>query len=103
MHSISLKGFVVGAFAFLSGVSAFSQDLIASQAPIDRRLKAVDSVAIQRIINKTETWSDAGELYTSWNTQNTHCYSSAELPDSFKIDLRGFCMPTPSRNFTSRY
>lgn len=103
MHSISLKGFVVGAFAFLSGVSAFSQDLIASQAPIDRRLKAVDSVAIQRIIDKTETWSDAGELYTSWNTQNTHCYSSAELPDSFKIDLRGFCMPTPSRNITSRY
>ena len=91
MHSIFLKGFVVGAFAFLSGVSAFSQDLIASQAPIDRRLKAVDSVAIQRIIDKTETWSDAGDLYTSWNTQNTHCYSSAELPDSFKIDLRGFC------------
>lgn len=103
MHSISLKGFVVGAFAFLSGVSAFSQDLIASQAPIDRRLKAVDSVAIQRIINKTEMGSDAGELYTTWNTQNTHCYSSAELPDSFKIDLRGFCMPTPSRNITSRY
>jgi murein DD-endopeptidase MepM/ murein hydrolase activator NlpD len=25
------------------------------------------------------------------------------VPDSFKIDLRGFAMPTPSRNITSRY
>lgn len=102
MNLIVLKRLAVGTMAFVAGISAFGQDLIARQAPIDRRLKAVDSVAIQRIIDNEER-IDLSDIYTSWNTSDTHCYSSAAVPDSFKIDLRGFCMPTPSRNITSRY
>ena len=43
------------------------------------------------------------ELYNSWVTNKAHPYKSEEVPDSFVIDLRGFCMPTPSRNVTSRF
>ena len=34
------------------GASAYCQDLIARQAPVDRRLRAVDSVAIQRAVDR---------------------------------------------------
>ncbi len=83
-------------------IPAHGQDLLASQAPIDRKLKAVDSVTMQRLIQDEDLLSGLS-LYTSWNNSTTHCYSSAELPDSFKIDLRGFAMPTPSRNVTSKF
>ena len=35
-----------------SMLSASAQDLIARQAPVDRRLRAVDSVAIQRAVER---------------------------------------------------
>ena len=38
----------------LFSLPAFSQDLLASQAPIDRRLRAVDSVALRRVIRRKE-------------------------------------------------
>ena len=83
---------------------AEAQDLIARQAPVDRKLKAVDSVTInkalrqQRMVNYEQT-----DLYTSWVTNKVHCYSETEVPDHYRIDLRGFCMPTPSRVITSNY
>ena len=43
------------------------------------------------------------ELYTSWNTSKVHCYANATLPESYRIDLRGFAMPTPSRVVTSKF
>lgn len=86
----------------MASIPMQAQDLIAVQAPIDRKLKVVDSVALQRLIETDELENGEG-LYTSWNNNSTHCYSSAALPDSFKIDLRGFAMPTPSRNVTSGF
>lgn len=83
---------------------AEAQDLIARQAPVDRKLKAVDSVTInkalrqQRMVNYEQT-----DLYSSWVTNKVHCYSETDVPDHYRIDLRGFCMPTPSRVITSNY
>ncbi len=93
-----------GIFALILGNSqAFGQDLLASQAPIDRELKAVDSVSLQRFI-QTEAERAGMELYgDSWNNRSVHCYSSTLVPDSFKIDLRGFAMPTTSRRVTSGF
>ena len=86
-----------------STVTAFGQDLIANQAPIDRKLKAVDSVSLQRYILTRYDNNAVDQLYSSWNTDKAHCYASSEVPDSFRIDLRGFAMPTPSRLVTSRF
>lgn len=86
-----------------SSMSAFSQDLIARQAPVDRRLRAVDSVTIQRVIERDADANFSNDIYNSWVTTKAHPYLSSEVPDSFRIDLRGFCMPTPSRDVTSRY
>lgn len=86
------------------GASAYCQDLIARQAPVDRRLRAVDSVAIQRAVDRDIMNSElSSDVYNSWVTNRAHPYSSSEVPESYRIDLRGFCMPTPSRNITSRF
>lgn len=85
------------------GASAYSQDLIARQAPVDRRLRAVDSVTIQRAVDRDMQGDYSSDIYNSWVTTKAHPYKSSEVPDSFRIDLRGFCMPTPSRNVTSRF
>lgn len=83
---------------------AEAQDLIARQAPVDRKLKAIDSLTInkalrqQKMVNYEQT-----DLYSSWVTNKVHCYSETEVPDHYRIDLRGFCMPTPSRVITSNY
>jgi len=82
----------------------FGQDLIARQAPIDRKMKTVDSVSINRVMKRAEVTNyENTELYTSWNTSKVHCYANATLPESYRIDLRGFAMPTPSRVVTSKF
>ncbi len=104
MNLTRLKHISAGIVLFISSVATgYGQDLIASQAPIDRKLKAVDSVALQRIIEAEEVENFSFLYDDSWDNKSVHCYSSAVVPDSFKIDLRGFAMPTPSRNVTSNY
>ena len=99
-----LRRIILSVFFFAGiGVAAFSQDLIAKQAPVDRRLRAVDSVTIQRAVERDELLNFSDEIYSSWVTNLAHPYKSSEVPDSFTIDLRGFCMPTPSRQVTSGY
>jgi murein DD-endopeptidase MepM/ murein hydrolase activator NlpD len=66
-------------------------------------MKAVDSVALHRLID-TESFYEApaADLYDDWD--NTHAHSHAtELPDSFRISLKNFCMPTDSRVLTSNF
>lgn len=98
------KSFFIGGLLFLcTAVGAVAQDLLARQAPIDRKIKAADSVAL-KVLRQSEQRMAGYELYaSSWNNDKVHCYNSSMLPDSFRIDLRGFYMPTTSRNVTSRY
>lgn len=96
-----LKTIAVCAIMALSALPVVGQDLLARQAPIDRKMKAVDSVALQRIMQAEEYDSPAAELYEDWN--NKYAHKATELPDSFKIDLRHFCMPTTSRVLTSNF
>ena len=105
MNFRKLRNIAVSFVLSLAALPSHGQDLLANQAPIDRKLKTVDSVTLLRLIEmeKEEAFNASSEIYKTWNTQSTHCYYSEILPDSFKIDLRGFAMPTPSRKITSRY
>ena len=78
------------------------QDLLARQAPIDRRMKAVDSVALHRLIEIESYDSPSADLYDDWDNMHAHSRVT-ELPDSFRISLRNFCMPTTSRVLTSNF
>lgn len=79
-----------------------AQDLIANQAPTDRRVRSVDSVALQRLLDM-QTYEHEADIYDSWDNTKAHPYASELIPDSFRIDLRGFVMPTTSTKVTSRY
>ena len=91
------------AVAAMVSLSSFSQDLIARQAPIDKKLKTVDSLALQKQIRAEQTEYPALSLYPNWNNQYVHAYGNAIIPDTYTIDLTGFHMPTPSTKITSPF
>lgn len=85
----------------LSAAPVMGQDLLARQAPVDRKMKAVDTVALRSIIEREQAGSLSAQLYSEWS--NKYAHRATELPDSFRIDLRGFAMPTSSRVITSQF
>ena len=97
----NIKKFAAIAFASLAVLPAAGQDLLANQAPIDRKIKAVDSLMMQQLL-MNEVWeSPAAELYEDWD--NLFAHKQTALPDSFRINLRNFCMPTTNRVVTSNF
>ena len=89
------------ALASIATLPATAQDLLARQAPIDRKMKAVDSVALHQLILNEQAETPAADLYEDWN--NHYAHRATALPDTFKINLRGFCMPTDNRVVTSNF
>lgn len=91
------------AVAAMVSLSSFSQDLIARQAPIDKKLKSVDSLALQKQIRAEQSEYPTLSLYPNWNNQYVHAYGNAIIPETYTIDLTGFHMPTPSTRITSPF
>ena len=81
--------------------SALAQDLLARQAPVDRRMRSLDTLALRSAIEREEARTPASQLYDDWN--NTYAHRATELPDSFRINLKHFCMPCKSRVVTSNF
>lgn len=100
MNFTTIKRLLVGIVVFSAVQTAVGQDLIAKQAPIDKKLQAADSVAMVLML---EVEDEIDDLYKSWDNTSTHCYSRSDVPDSLEIDLRGFAMPTTSRKVTSGF
>ena len=96
-----LKTIAILACMSLTAVPTMGQDLLARQAPIDKKMKAVDSVALSRLIQTEQMETPAADLYEDWN--NVYAHKATELPDTFRIDLRNFCMPTDNRVVTSNF
>ena len=96
-----IKKILSVALMTLATLPTMGQDLLARQAPIDKKMKAVDSVALSRLIMFEQLENPAADLYSDWDTHYAH--HETALPDSFRIDLRNFCMPTPSRVLTSNF
>ncbi|WP_455593489.1 peptidoglycan DD-metalloendopeptidase family protein [Bacteroides sp.] len=103
MNFNCIKTIMIAATAMVS-LNSFSQDLIARQAPIDRKLKSVDSLALQKQIRAEQAEYPALSLYPNWNNQYVHAYGKdAIIPESYTVDLTGFHMPTPSTRITSPF
>ncbi len=98
-----IRTLAVAALAFTS-LSSFGQDLIARQAPVDKKMRAIDSVALQRQIKLEQSQYPAYSLYPTWDNKYVHAYGKeVVIPDTFRVDLTGFCMPTDSRKITSKF
>ncbi len=97
----TIKTLTITAFLALTAATASAQDLLARQAPIDKKMKAVDTLALRNLINKEQMGSPSAQLYKEWN--NKYAHRASELPDSFLINLKHFCMPTTNRVITSNF
>ena len=96
-----IKKIAILTITTICSLPMMGQDLLARQAPIDRKMKTVDSVALQRLIFTENYDSPAEDLYEDWS--NKYAHQETALPDSFRISLKDFCMPTTSRVLTSNF
>ena len=98
-----IKVVAVAVFALVS-LNVSGQDLLARQAPIDKKLKAIDSVALIPQIKKEMAAYPAFGLYPVWNNTRVHAFGNAVVvPDTFRIDMTGFAMPTTNTKITSKF
>ena len=83
--------------------SGVAQDKLASMAPVDKKMRAIDSLSIARLLQHEEAaLAPASALYPEWNNVYTTHYG-VQIPEEYKIDLRGFHMPADSRLVTSHF
>ena len=88
---------LVSLFVVLSiGVAA--QDMLVDKVVVSRHMERVDSVAPHNMLLNESYVIPSMDMYPKW--ENTGVHFTATLPDSFKIDLTGFVMPTTSRKIT---
>ena len=108
--SIRIKTLLAALALTLAGTSAQAQDLLARQAPVDKKMKMVDSLSLRRMFQEnapSRTFFDnlenpSSHLYPTWDNGRGRTYG-VTMPREFSIDLRGFSMPCDSRLVTSSY
>ena len=91
---------LVALTAVSTAVSA--QDLLANKAPSDRTLKDLKTIKINNTPAFIDLHNPAGEIYSTWD-HTSALIAPGVMPPNFKVDLRGFAMPTPSRKITSKF
>lgn len=96
-----VKTFAISMLLAVTSTTANAQDLLARQAPVDRKMAAVDTIMLRNITMREELESPSAELYANWD--NKYAHRATELPETYKIDLRHFTMPTTSRVITSNF
>lgn len=106
MHFLKISGkkrtLMLSLLAMIACTS-FAQDQLASVAPIDKRMRSIDSISIANILEMEALVGDpAASIYPEWDNTYTTQYG-VDMPKEYKIDLRGFHMPCESNRVTSSY
>ena len=86
----------------MSTLQIQAQDIIAHQAASDKQMKDISTIKTHKILNNANLNNPATNVYSNWDNASVNSVAGA-VPSNFKIDLRGFCMPTPSRVVTSKF
>lgn len=96
-----VKTFAISMLLAVTSTTANAQDLLARQAPVDRKMAAVDTIMLRNITMREELESPSADLYANWD--NKYAHRATQLPETYKIDLRHFTMPTTSHVITSNF
>ncbi len=86
----------------MSSLTMSAQDLLANRAPSDKKLTDLKAIKINNTSAFIDLHNPAGNIYSTWDNKSA-LVAPGVLPPNFKIDLRGFAMPTPSRKITSNF
>ncbi|MBR4337174.1 MAG: peptidoglycan DD-metalloendopeptidase family protein [Bacteroidaceae bacterium] len=99
LHKIQFLAFTTALWIIGSG-SVRAQDALPSEMQPDTPMAEVDrfDFLVYNLDGPLPlTDNPANELYHGiWNQGATFSYPNLQLPDTLAIDLRGYCMPTPS-------
>ena len=68
--------FVFFCLFIVLGITGYAQDLMARQAPLARKLKAVDSVSLQRAIRQ-EMSEMISDIYPVWSNEHVNVYKDS--------------------------
>ena len=99
METLKRKRLILLVASLLAtAIPAISQDLLAEQAPLDKQMSLVDSISLKRMLLNEAHLFPSQELYPEWSNAKVHF--DAQRPDSFRIDLTGFVMPTTNTKVT---
>ncbi len=101
LNTMSKKMLLLPIMAMVASVG-IAQDKLADVAPLDKRMRAIDSVSIVRMLEMEREGDPAAALYPEWNNTYTRSYA-VQVPKEYKIDLRGFRMPCDRERVTSSY
>lgn len=82
-----------------TGIKA--QALIAEEVTIQRQMESVETVALRHMLLNEANTVPSAHMYPEW--VNTRVHFNHALPDSFRIDLRGFVMPTTNTHVTDKF
>ena len=97
----TIKTLAISAILTTTALPVLGQDLIARMAPVDRKVRQLDTLALQSTIERENLESPSADLYQDWD--NRYAHKATELPETYRINLKNYCMPTPSRVITSQF
>ena len=93
-----LKSIFIAAFLACYSIGAVAQDMYAEEVLVCKQMEKVDSMALHNMLLNESFVVPSMDMYPKWENEGVHF--TATLPDSFKIDLTGFVMPTTNRKIT---
>ena len=88
-------------FCSLVSVGAKAQALLAEEVTIQRQMEEVKTIALRNMLLNEVNTVPSADMYPEW--VNTKVHFKHVLPDSFRIDLRGFVMPTTNTQITDKF
>lgn len=81
-----------------SCIGAKAQDMLVEEVLAGRIMDRVDSMALHTMLLNEAYVVPSMDMYPKWENSGVHY--TTNLPDSFRIDLTGFVMPTTSCKIT---
>lgn len=88
-------------FCSLVSVGVKAQALLAEEVTIQRQMEEVKTIALRNMLLNEVNTVPSADMYPEW--VNTRVHFKHALPDSFRIDLRGFVMPTTNTQITDKF
>lgn len=81
------KGLALASMVLVA-TPVLGQDLLADVAPVDKKMRAVDSVELNRLVDMEQLWdleNPAAELYATWENKSVHL-SGLKMPAEHRND-----------------
>lgn len=88
----------LGCALLFVAAGAQAQDVASDPVVLHRPIEMVETVAPHDMLLNEANIIPSDDMYPTWT--NTVVHYNSTLPDSFRIDLRNYVMPTPSTKIT---